>query len=120
MKACGVDPGKISGISLVLDGKIIGEWEARSLLNLWDILSEIHPDILVVEGYLGHRIRPSNFEAPIEAIGVCKLYAEERGIQLKRSNPSILQGHKKPRGDSAHIWSARVHVLSYIKRSKAL
>jgi len=114
MRIVGVDPGETSGTALVIDGKVIGSREAKSLSFLFALLGILRPDILVVENFiLGFRYRKKNAEGPFKAIGICELYAEINHIKIVRSNPSKLQGKAKPRGMSPHIWSAQVHALGY-------
>lgn len=115
MRVVGIDPGSANGVSLIVDREISDEKVVYSLNELWDAICEMKPDLLVVEDYLGHRRMASNFKKPISAIGVCELYSQRFGVELKMSNPSKLQGKVKPRGLSPHIWSARVHALAYVR-----
>lgn len=118
MKIVGVDPGKTSGISIVEDGSVIEKHAAKSLHELYTILSLAlkDTDVLVVERFLyGFRYRGRNLEDPIKAIGVCELAAEEYDIKLKFSNPAILQGQKGPSGEKRHCWAAEQHAMKYYK-----
>lgn len=111
MKVLGVDPGATTGLSLIVNGEVTEEMEVQSLLSIWDFFHIWKPEVLVVESLDS---TPFVYMAsPYKAIGVCELYAEREGIEIVYSNPAFLQGKKKPRGLSPHIWSARVHALAY-------
>lgn len=119
MRIIGIDPGKVSGVVLILDGEILNEGETTSLRGIYTSLDSFSPDVIVIENFIaGFRWRGRDAESPIKIIGVCELYAEmqDREITIFRSNPSCLQGKVRPRGMSPHIFSARVHALSYLER----
>ena len=111
MRILGVDPGLTTGLSLIYDGRIMWESETKSLSFLWGLLDTMVPNVIVAESLIGNPTIDISY--PLKAIGVCQLYAELNFIPMVYSNPSILQGKKKPRGLSPHIWSARVHALNY-------
>ena len=107
------DPGATSGVALMIDGDIAFLDEAKSLSELFSYLILLRPDVLIVESMIGNFMIDT--ASADKAIGVCLLYKEMRkgSCKMVYSNPSILQGKKKPRGLSPHIWSARVHALNY-------
>ena len=115
MRVCGIDPGATTGLAMFIDGNPLFEWETRSLSGLYRTLCELEPEVIVIEDFLGHRAGPAQASSVFKAIGVCELFVEERPkIKMVFSNPSILQGKRKPTRISPHVWSASVHALHYI------
>ena len=71
MGVCGVDPGKTSGIVLLLNGQVAIAREAKSLLALFNLLIAFEPAVLVVEDFVpGFRWRSRNANDPLKAVGV--------------------------------------------------
>ena len=113
-KVLGVDPGKTTGISFLEDGKTIFEHAYTNLDSIYRAIKVCMPNVIVIEKILGSRNFTQSLLYAAEAIGVCRMYAQQAGIKLVESNPAILQGKVKPKGLSPHIWSARNHALWYI------
>jgi hypothetical protein len=121
MRIVGIDPGGTTGIALILGLIPSGGWTVdtgKSLADLYMTVFRLNPEVLVVEDFIigpGHRSK--DIQIPIKVIGVCEMLADKMGIKCVLSNPSVLQGHQKPRGANPHIWSAQTHALHYASRS---
>ena len=125
-KYLGVDPGRTTGISMIVDDPLVKdgvlfEYTCQDLSTIWRVLKGGTPDVIIVEDILGSRNFTTTLVEAAEAIGVCRLYAQNMGIPLVRSNPAILQGRlrQKPKGLSPHKWSARVHAMVYVENEEA-
>ena len=117
VKVCGVDPGATTGLAVFVDGDPILGYEIKSLLNLYITLGMLEPDVVVVEAFLGQRSGAAEASSVFKVIGICEMFVEEHPkVTMVTSNPSILQGKRRPPGISPHIWSASVHALHYIGR----
>lgn len=127
-KYLGVDPGKATGLSMLVDDPlakgykgVLYEYVCKDLETLWRILKGGTPDVLIVEDILGSRNFTQRLVEAAEVIGVCRLYAQQMGIPLVKSNPANLQGRhtQRPKGLNPHKWSARVHAMVYIENEEA-
>ena len=124
-KYLGVDPGRTTGLSMLIDdpsveGGVLFEYACKDLATIWRILKGGSPDVIIVEDILGSRNFTQRLVEAAEAIGVCRLYAQQMGIPLVKSNPAVLQGRskQKPKGLNPHKWSARVHAMVYIENQE--
>ena len=120
----GVDPGATSGIAVITGKRSSGMLsvdlsEAKSLLELYNTIMRRVPDILVVERFIStFRYSSRNVVAPLMAIGVCGLISEIMDIKFVWSNPSLLQGKRKP-SKNPHQWSAEIHARHYWEKNIA-
>ena len=119
VKILGVDPGKTTGIALFSDEKFIVGYEISDYSQLETILSNLKPDVVVVENFLINTRRPSHASYPLKFLGVVEYLCSTKNVTLVVQSPSVLSKMLSKVEDvhpSPHVRSAAAHVYYYIRR----
>jgi Holliday junction resolvasome RuvABC endonuclease subunit len=109
----GLDPGKTTGYAVMIDGEYALGGEIKSLPELERLFDDVNPDEVVIEDFYVKSPRVE-WRAPLEMIGATSLLCYQRGIQMFRQSPAILQAWKsraQGRVRSPHTTSALAHLM---------